>query len=149
MMTWRGQAAPIRRACRRSIFAIPYIWRFTNLSFCDLAFGLTIRTALEDGASDGGLVLGDAGGKGRDQARTCVSDPRIEIIGGLCPDDGGVEAIDNRAGFGKGWHAALNGGDGYGIGLPQMIPRRGPRWEPAARSLPGCVSARQMHAPPS
>jgi hypothetical protein len=33
MMTWRGQAAPIGQACRRSILALPHISRFTNLSF--------------------------------------------------------------------------------------------------------------------
>ena len=50
-----------------------------ELELGDLAFGLSVGPTRRDRGVDGGLVLGDAVGEGRDKACACSSQPWVKI----------------------------------------------------------------------
>src|ERR1700730_5773672 len=115
--------APSSRACRRSIFARPYIWRFTSFSFviCPSVWPFDQGS---EGGLDGGLVLNDATRKRRNQAHAGAGDPWIEIFDELlAPHD--LKAFHEHAGFDECRNARLDGGDGDRLCFAKIIARRG------------------------
>jgi hypothetical protein len=88
-----------------------------------LSFDLTIGPGLRDGDMDGRPFCGDAGRERCHKATVCIGDPRFEIDFSFMSDHG-VESIDERPRFRERRNALLDGCDGDGFGLAQMISLR-------------------------
>jgi hypothetical protein len=115
--------APSSRACRRSIFARPYIWRFTSFSFVIRPSVWPFDQGSERAARTAALsrmmplakhAMAHAGG----------SDPWIEICDELLSHHG-LKAFDEHAGFDECGNVRLDGGDGDCFCFAKIVARGG------------------------
>src|ERR1019366_10016844 len=101
--------APSSRACRRSIFARPYIWRFTSFSFVICPSVWPFDQGSVRAARTAALSRVSPTRKRRDQAHAGGSDPWIEICDELLSHHG-LKAFDVHAGFDECGNVRLDGG---------------------------------------
>jgi hypothetical protein len=109
--------APISRACRRSIFARPYIWRFTSFSFviCPSVWPLDQGSVMAARTAALSLMMPLA--KEAIRLKLAVGgDPWIEISDELLAHHG-LKAFDEHAGFDECGNARLDGGDDESLTL--------------------------------
>ena len=85
-----------------------------ELELGDLAFGLSVGPRRRDRGVDGGLVLGDAVGEGRDEARACSFEPWVKICVRLLADHR-VESGDDLSSFHQERNALLDRRDSDGL----------------------------------
>ena len=105
-------------------FSSPVHLALDQLELADLTLGLAVRPTRRDRGAHRGFVLRDAVRECRDETRLRALDSRIEF--GQRPlSDHGLEIRNDFARLDQKLDAALNRGDGYGLGLRSTGRLRG------------------------